>query len=57
MHLVMVPQIMPLFILLRVFYICCQKNVFLYQKLKFIVGGFRKNAYLCKKLLGLNVIK
>lgn len=28
MHLVMVPQIMPLFILLRVFYICCQKNGF-----------------------------
>lgn len=57
MHLVMVPQIMPLFILLRVFYIRYQKNVFLCQKLKFIVGGFRKNAYLCKKLLGLNVIK
>ena len=28
-----------------------------YQKLWFIVGSFRKNAYLCKKLLGLNVIK
>ena len=26
MHLVMVPQIMPLFILLRVFYICYQKK-------------------------------
>lgn len=57
MHLVMVPQIMPLFILLRVFYIRYQKNGFLYQKLWFIVGSFRKNAYLCKKLLGLNVIK
>lgn len=56
-HLVMMPQIMSLFILLRVFYICCQKNVFLYQKIWFIVGSFRKNAYLCKKLLGLNVIK
>lgn len=33
------------------------KNGLLYQKLKFIVGSFRKNAYLCKKLLGLNVIK
>lgn len=57
MHLVMVPQIMPLFILLRVFYIRYQKNGFPYQKLWFIVGSFRKNAYLCKKLLGLNVIK
>lgn len=57
MHLVMVPQIMPLFILLRVFYIRYQKNRLLCQKLKFIVGSFRKNAYLCKKLLGLNVIK
>ena len=28
MHLVMVPQIMPLFILLRVFYIYCQKTGF-----------------------------
>lgn len=56
MHLVMVPQIMPLFILLRVFYIRYQKNGFPYQKLWFIVGSFRKNAYLCKKLLGLNVI-
>lgn len=33
MHLVMVPQIMPLFILLRVFYICYQKNGFPYQKI------------------------
>lgn len=57
MHLVMMSQIMPLFILLRVFYIRCQKNGFLCQKLKFVVGSFRKNAYLCKKLLGLNVIK
>lgn len=40
----------------RVLYLL-SKNRFLYQKLKFIVGGFRKNAYLCKKLLGLNVIK
>ena len=40
----------------RVLYLL-SKNGLLYQKLKFIVGSFRKNAYLCKKLLGLNVIK
>lgn len=51
MHLVMVPQIMPLFILLRVFYIRYQKNGFPYQKLWFIVGSFRKMLIFVKSYL------